>query len=149
MPKRVRSVRVSLCPAPGRSDVFSGGYPPLNNAAAIKDAIIIVVSQNGQWRASCRFRDMEGVTRTYSKFSTTRGKAESSLLMAMKERQGQGCQPDQKLTLEEVAGMWLGQSRSLHRLTVAAGRLTLLVLGRLGWEAALRRRTSMYVNAVW
>ena len=62
---------------------------------------------SGRWRASCRFRDMDGVTRTYSKHSTTRGKAENSLLMAMKERQGQGRQPDERLTLGEVADRWL------------------------------------------
>ena len=62
---------------------------------------------SGRWRASCRFKDMDGVTRTYSKYSTTRGKAQNALLVAMKERQAQGRQPNQKLTLGEVADRWL------------------------------------------
>lgn len=61
----------------------------------------------GQWRASCRFKDMDGVTRAYSKFAPTRGKAENALLMAMRDRQGQGRQPEEKVTLAQAADRWL------------------------------------------
>lgn len=36
-----------------------------------------------------------------------RGKTENALLVAMKERQERGRQPNEKLTLGEVAGRWL------------------------------------------
>jgi len=61
----------------------------------------------GRWRASCRFKDLDGITRTYSKFAATRGKAENTLLMAMRERQRQGRQPEETVTLAQAACRWL------------------------------------------
>lgn len=61
----------------------------------------------GKWRASCRFRDYDGVTRTYHKFGPTKGKAENALLSAMRTRQEDGRQAAENPTLGEVAKRWL------------------------------------------
>ncbi|MFF2678081.1 tyrosine-type recombinase/integrase [Arthrobacter koreensis] len=64
-------------------------------------------AKTGKWRASCRFKDMDGVTRVYSKHAATKGKAENALLAAMKERQDQGRQPVENISFGEVARRWL------------------------------------------
>lgn len=63
--------------------------------------------ETGRWRASCRFRDYDGVTRTYSRFGPTKGKAENALLAAMRARQESGRQAAENPTLGEVAMRWL------------------------------------------
>lgn len=62
----------------GRSSLPVGAWGTIN---AKKDPA------SGKWRASCRFRGWDGVTRNYSKFGSTKGKAETALLASMKERQ--------------------------------------------------------------
>lgn len=61
----------------------------------------------GKWRASCRFRGWDGVTRTYSKFGSTKGKVTTALLASMKERQERAGQVAANPTLNVVAGNWL------------------------------------------
>ena len=69
-------------------------------------------AKTGKRRASCRFKDMDGVTRTYSKFAATKGKAENALLTAMKERQDQGRQPVENISFGE------SQMARQHRVRV-------------------------------
>lgn len=63
--------------------------------------------ETGTWRASCRFRDYDGVTRPYSRFGPTKGKAENALLAAMRARQEKGRRTAENPTLGEVAKRWL------------------------------------------
>ncbi|MDR6623424.1 site-specific integrase [Sinomonas atrocyanea] len=65
------------------------------------------VEDTWAWRATCRFRDYDGVTRSYSKFGPTKAKAENALLMAMRTRQDHGRQVAENPTLSEVAKRWL------------------------------------------
>jgi hypothetical protein len=73
------------------------------SVSAKKDA------SSGKWRASCRYRGYDGVTRTYSKFGTTKGKAETALLASLKERQqgypGLATNP----SFQDVAAKWLSR----------------------------------------
>lgn len=62
----------------GRSSLPVGAW---GTVSAKKDEV------SGKWRASCRFRGWDGVTRTYSKFGSTKGNAETALLASMKEHQ--------------------------------------------------------------
>ncbi|MHA7297666.1 tyrosine-type recombinase/integrase [Pseudarthrobacter sp. MDT3-1] len=62
---------------------------------------------SGIWRASCRFRGWDGVTRTYSKFGPTKGKAETALLESMRERQQRAGRVVANPSLSVVADKWL------------------------------------------
>ncbi|MGO4650733.1 tyrosine-type recombinase/integrase [Arthrobacter sp. 2RAF22] len=82
----------------GRSSLPVGAW---GTVSAKKDAA------SGKWRASCRFRGWDGVTRTYSKFGSTKGKAETALLASMKERQQHAGRVAWNPSLNVVAEKWL------------------------------------------
>ncbi|MDQ0729406.1 tyrosine-type recombinase/integrase [Arthrobacter sp. B1I2] len=82
----------------GRSSLPVGAW---GTVSAKKD------TASGKWRASCRFRGWDGVTRIYSKFGSTKGKAETALLASMKERQLLAGRVTANPPLNDVASKWL------------------------------------------
>jgi hypothetical protein len=82
----------------GRSSLPVGAW---GTVSAKKD------ETSGKWRATCRFRGWDGVTRTYSKFGSTKGKAETALLASMTQRQQEKGRLSNNPSLKDVAEKWL------------------------------------------
>ncbi|RJO77642.1 site-specific integrase [Nocardia panacis] len=65
---------------------------------------------NGTWRASTRYRDDDGNTRTVHKFGPTRGVAEDNLRQALKKRNGiRGKLIARDTKLGDLADLWLAE----------------------------------------
>ncbi|AUZ33635.1 integrase [Arthrobacter sp. PGP41] len=82
----------------GRSSLPLGAWGTIS---AKKDAA------SGKWRASCRFRGYDGVTRAYSKFGSTKDKAKNALLTSMIQRQQEKWRLAENPSLKDVAEKWL------------------------------------------
>lgn len=91
---------------------------------------------SGKWRASCRYRGYDGVTRTYSKFGSTKGKAETALLASMKERQQGAGRLATNPYLKDVADKWLASIEVPKVVVDAYGNM---VAG--GLSGRIRRQT--------
>ncbi|WP_280442376.1 tyrosine-type recombinase/integrase [Nocardia brasiliensis] len=115
---------------------------------------------NGSWRATTRYRDDDGVTRTVHKFGPTKGRAEDILRESLTKRtggRGRLITRDTKLT--ELADLWLAekilqdgiteQSLDLYRMEInvstdhRASKDTVKIKPALGnlrvWEATTSR----------
>ncbi|MGW4843984.1 tyrosine-type recombinase/integrase [Nocardia brasiliensis] len=115
---------------------------------------------NGSWRATTRYRDDDGVTRTVHKFGPTKGRAEDILRESLTKRaggRGRLITRDTKLT--ELADLWLAekilqdgiteQTLDLYRMEInvstdhRAGKDTVKIKSALGnlriWEATTSR----------
>jgi integrase len=82
----------------GRSSLPLGAW---GTVSAKKDAA------SGQWRATCRFRGYDGVTRPYSKFGSTKDKAKKALLDSMLQRQQEKGRLAENPSFKDVAEKWL------------------------------------------
>lgn len=89
----------------GRSSLPLGAW---GTVSAKKD------ETSGKWRATCRFRGWDGVTRTYSKFGSTKDKAKNALLVSMTQRQQEKGRLSHHPTLKEVAKKWLSSIEVPH-----------------------------------
>lgn len=111
----------------GRSNLPVGAWGTINSK---KDSV------SGKWRASCRFRGWDGVTRTYSKFGSTKGKAETALLASMKERQVHAGRTVANPSLNDVAEKWLASIEVPKVVVDASGNM--IAAGSTG---KIRRQT--------
>lgn len=111
----------------GRSNLPVGAWGTIN---AKKDIA------SGKWRASCRFRGWDGVTRTYSKFGSTKGKAETALLASMKERQLHAGRAVANPSLYDVAEKWLASIEVPEVVVDANGNMV-----AAGSTGRIRRQT--------
>lgn len=82
----------------GRSSLPLGAW---GTVSAKKD------TASGQWRATCRFRGYDGVTRPYSKFGSTKDKAKNALLISMMQRQQEKGRLAENPSFKDVAEKWL------------------------------------------
>ncbi|MDJ0354474.1 site-specific integrase [Pseudarthrobacter sp. PH31-O2] len=115
------------CSLMGRSSLPVGAW---GTVSAKKD------ESSGKWRASCRYRGQDGVTRTYSKFGSTKGRAETALLASMKERHKGAGRLATNPSLQDVATKWLA-SIEVPRVVVDANGD--MVAG--GISGGIRRQT--------
>lgn len=68
----------------------------------------------GQWRATARFRDVDGETRQVERFGATRPKAESSLDTALRARAGiTGTSISAETTFAELVDFWSDEAAGL------------------------------------
>lgn len=89
----------------GRSSLPVGAW---GTVSAKKD------ETSGKWRATCRFRGWDGVTRTYSKFGSTKDKAKNALLVSMTQRQQEKGRLSNNPSLKDVAEKWLSSIEVPH-----------------------------------
>jgi len=98
----------------GRSSLPLGAW---GTVSAKKD------TASGKWRASCRFRGYDGVTRLYSKFGATKDKAKNALLVSMMQRQAEKGRVAENPSLKDVAVKWLSSLEVPHVVVDESGNM--------------------------
>lgn len=91
---------------------------------------------DGQWKASARFRDTDGITRQVERWGLTPVKAEKALQNAFKERRGKsGTQLKDSSKIQDVAKQWIAQvekKRAGTTYDTYSGYLRNVVIPELG-----------------